>query len=403
VRAETPRSRAGALSWPRTFARGRTDRDAALVLSALRGITPRRLLELAQTDRTAATVLERIRSGGAGSANDVAAARVLRPETIAGSLAQAGARFVVVGDPEYPSQLEHLADPPLGLFVRGRALVPGRALVAIVGARGCSDLGRDLARDLGRALADSGVSVVSGAARGIDAAAHEGSLDAGGLTVAVLGCGIDAVYPPGSRPLVRRILERGTVVSEYPPGVPPDGFRFPARNRIVAALARAVVVVEGRARSGSLISAEHALDLGRDVFAVPGAVSNPLSETPHRLIREGATLIRGAADLLLELGFDGPAQADPVDLDLPPAERRALDAVRGSVVPDRVAAALGVRAPEALALLLRLELRGLVRSVGGRFERRIVPAPGTRGPATGHRPDRRGPRCPRSGGPPGEA
>lgn len=403
MRAEARRSRDGGLSWPAGFARRRVDRDAALVLASLRGITPGRLLELAQSHRTAAAVLDRIREGDAGSANDRVAARAIRPTAVAASLDPVDARLVLVGDDEYPSQLEHLADPPLALFIRGRPLGAPRAQVAVVGARTCSDLGRDLARELGRALGAAGVAVVSGAARGIDAAGHEGALDAGAVTVAVLGCGIDAVYPAGSRSLIRRILERGTVVSEYPPGVPPDGFRFPARNRIVAALSRAVVVVEGHERSGSLISAEHALDLGREVFAVPGAVTNPLSETPHRLIREGATLIRGPDDLLAELGLDVAEQVTFDDLDLPPDQRRALEAVRGSVVPDRVAAALGVRAPEALALLLRLEMRGLVRSVGGRFERRIRSSTGTGGPASDHRSVRRLARRPRSGGPPGEA
>ena len=400
---EGRRARSGSLRWPPGFARRREDRDAALVLTALRGIAPARLLELAQTDRTAGAVLRRIRAGLAGSQNDQAAARSLRAGPIAESLASAGARFVVAGDPEYPGDVEHLADPPLALFVRGRPLVPASTRVAIVGARNCSDLGHELAWELGRALAGAGVVVVSGAARGIDTASHEGALDAGGTTVAVLGCGIDAVYPAGSRPLVDRILGRGSVVSEYPPGVPPDGFRFPARNRIVAALSRAVVVVEGEERSGSLISAEHALELGRDVFAVPGAVTNPLSAAPHRLIREGAGLIRGPGDLLDELGIDGALEGALDGPSLPDDERRALAAVRGAVVPDRVAGRLGVPVPDALALLLRLEMRGLVRSVGGRFERTFVPAQPSGRARAGQAALGRSGRKGRSGGPPGEA
>jgi DNA processing protein len=371
--ARTRTSRSDPLAWPAGFARG-AGREAALVLTALRGITPRGLLELAQVERTASAVLRLVRSGRAGSQNDAAAARALRPDAIAASLQPRRARFVVVGDREYPSQLEHLADPPLGLFVRGRRLGPSTSMVSIVGARNCSDLGRDLAWDLGRAVAAAGLIVVSGGARGIDAAAHEGALAASGSTVVVLACGIDKVYPPGSRELVDRILPTGTVVSEYPPGVEPDAYRFPARNRIVAALSRALVVVEGEERSGSLISAEHALELGRDVFAVPGAVTNPLTAAPHRLIREGATLIRGPDDLLSELGVGDGQPATLATLDLPLAERAALDAVLGSVVPDRVAVALGIGVPDALSLLLRLEMRGLVRSVGGRFERRFAEA-----------------------------
>jgi DNA processing protein len=399
VRAESRPARAPSLVWPPGFARSQGDRDAALVLTALRGITPRRMLESAMIHRTARALLQRIRDGDAGSPGDQAVARVLDAAVIRASL-PVDSRVVLAGDDEYPPQLEHLSDPPLALFVRGRPVGAVTSMVAIVGARNCSDLGRDLARELARSLAAHGAVVVSGAARGIDAAAHEGALDAGGITLAVLGCGIDAVYPPGSGPLVGRILERGSVVSEYPPGVPPDGFRFPARNRIVAALCRAVVVVEGAGRSGSLISAEHALELGRDVFAVPGAVTNPLAEAPHRLIREGAALIRGAEDMLADLGIEAGAQVSFDDLELPGPERAAFRALRGSVVPDRVAAELGIPVPEALSLLLRLELRGLVRSVGGRFERRLAGAGPSR---TGGAGIGRNPSPPAAGGPPVEA
>jgi DNA processing protein len=389
------------LAWPSAFVRTPADREAALVLTALRGITPRRMLEGAQTAGRASVLLRRIVDGETGSANDAVVARALRADAIRAALAPAGARFVPVGDGAYPPQLEHLHDPPLAVFVRGRPLGALPTMVAVVGARNCSDLGRDLSRELARALAAAGLTVVSGAARGIDAAAHDGALDAGGATVAVMGCGIDAVYPAGSRPLVGRILRRGSVVSEYPPGVPPDGFRFPARNRIIAGLTRAVVVVEGEERSGSLITAEHALEIGRDVFAVPGAVTNPLTQAPHRLIREGAELIRGPEDLLRALGCSG-GQARLDDVELPDGERAALDAIRGCVVPDRVAASLGTTVPEALSLLLRLEVRGLVRSVGGRFERRLVASTPGAAP-TGRNGLRRARATPRSGGPPPEA
>jgi DNA processing protein len=369
-RVERRRSRSTGLAWPAGFAQRPADRQAALVLSALRGITPGRLLELAQTHRTAREVLRRIRDGDAGSERDRTIALALGAEVIARSLGPCGARFVCVGDPEYPAQLEHLADPPLAIFVRGRPLGSSVEAVSIVGARNCSDLGRDVAHGFARALSEHGVVVVSGAARGIDAAAHEGAIDAGGRTTAVLGCGIDAVRQPRTRALIQRILEGGTVVSEYLPGVPPEGFRFPARNRIIAALSRALIVVEGEADSGSLISAEHALDIGREVFAVPSSITSPLSAAPHRLIREGATLIRGAEDLLADLGVASTGRDGVNEPNLPPPERAALGAVLGSVVPDRVAARLGVPVPDALALLLRLEMRGLVRSVGGRFERR---------------------------------
>jgi DNA processing protein len=369
------RRRRRALAWPAGFGRTPADRDAALVLASLRGISTSGLLEVAQHERTASAVLDRVRRGQAGSDGDRVAALALRPDDIRRTLDESGARFVPVGDDEYPASLEHLADPPLALFVRGRPVHAG-AGVAIVGARACSGLGRDVATELGRRVAGAGLPVVSGAARGIDTAAHEGALAAAGVTIAVLGGGI-APVPARSRSLVDRVLQRGTVVSEYAPGVPPDGFRFPARNRIVAALSRALVVVEGGEHSGSLISAEHALELGRDVFAVPGAVTSPLSAAPHRLIREGAGLIRDADDLLAELGLGHERKPMPLPLELPLAERAALDALRGPTLPDVVAREIGVGVPDALGLLMRLEVRGLVRTSGGRFEPRFVRGAGS--------------------------
>jgi DNA processing protein len=244
---------------------------------------------------------------------------------------------------------------------------PTRA-VAVVGARRCTELGRELATAIGRALAFAGVVVVSGAARGIDAAAHEGALGAGGTTLAVMGCGIDIVYPPGSRGLIGRIGATGTVVSEYPPGTPPVQRNFPARNRIVAGLCKATVVIEGAQGSGSMISAEHAMEFGRDVYAVPGAVTNPLAAVPLQLIRDGATMIRSAEDLMDDLGLELVAEEVVPRLEISEDERRALAELTGPTLPDRVAAALRVTIPQAVSLLMRLELRGLVRSVGGRYE-----------------------------------
>jgi DNA processing protein len=357
--------------WPEGFADGRANRRASLVLSALRGITPLKLLELAHREGSAFACLAAICTGRAGSEGDREFAREMDPAAMEEALVACGARFVPFGTTEYPPQLENLVDPPATLFVLGDPL-PGRAgSVAVVGARNCSELGRDLAQMIGRDLASSGMCVVSGAARGIDAAAHQGALAARGHTVAVLGCGIDQVYPKDSRALIARIAESGTLVSEYAPGVPPEPFRFPARNRIIAALATALVVVEGADGSGSMISAEHALDLGRTVFAVPGAITNPLAFVPHALIREGATLIRGVDDLLHDLELSGVPPALARLLDVSPAERAALDLITEPVLPERVAGALGLSIPEILPVLIELEMKGLVRSVGGRFEPRI--------------------------------
>ncbi|MFB3739309.1 MAG: DNA-processing protein DprA [Candidatus Velamenicoccus archaeovorus] len=356
--------------WPDRFGRGPAERRALLVLSALRGMRSADLLALARSERTAVRCLAAIRAGRAGSAGDARFAGTLDPDRIAAELRSCGARLVPWGSREYPAQLEHLPDPPGWLFVRGGPPPARGGTVAVVGARGCTELGRDLARELGRALAAAGATVVSGAARGIDAAAHEGALEAGGRTVAVLGCGIDLAYPRASRRLLERIRGQGCIVSEYPPGIPPDGHRFPARNRIIAGLCSALVVVEGRERSGSLISARHALELGRDVYAVPGAVNNPLSAAPLALIRDGAGLIRGPDDLLTDLRLSsaiGPHASPRLTL----VERAALDAMTGPVLPETVARALGATVAEVVPLLMQLELKGLVRSAGGRYESRL--------------------------------
>lgn len=353
--------------WPEGFATGRENLHAALVLSGLRGVTPRKLLGLAVEHGNAAAVLARIREG-AGSDNDRAFARELDPLVLAEATAACGARVVPWGSPEYPGQLRDVHDPPPILYVIGRPLPDPTSAVAIVGARRCTALGREIAHAFGRLLALAGVTVVSGAARGIDSAAHEGALSAGGRTLAVMGCGVDVVYPPGSRDLIGRIRRSGIIVSEHAPGTPPLQWNFPARNRIVAGLCRATVVVEGAKGSGSMITAEHALEFGRDVFAVPGPVTSPLSISPLQLIRDGATMIRGPEDLLEDLGLELRADEVADRADLTDDERRALDALVGPTLPDRVAIALGVSVPEVVAVLMRLELRGFVRSVGGRYE-----------------------------------
>lgn len=291
-----------------------------------------------------------------------------------GAIGAGAVRYVRRGDEGYPSQLLDLHDPPDGLFLRGRELPPKDRLVAMVGARACSPAGADIARTIARGLAEAGFAVVSGAARGIDSASHEGSLTGGAATVAVLGSGIDIAYPRSSSALLARIAERGSIASEYPPGVPAMAFRFPARNRIVVGLARALIVVEGEDGSGSLISAEHALDLGRDVLAVPGAPANPLAATPNALIRDGAALVRGVRDVLGELGVatdDVRARAAQLSLDLSDLDRRVLGSVSDRVLPESIASSLGLSLGDVLPALFRLELAGHVRNVGGRFERRL--------------------------------
>lgn len=354
--------------WPDGFAADPEDRRALLVLSALRGITPRQLLALAIDHGTASRVLAEIQQGRTGGESDRAFANELDPDDIAAAAAACGARVVAWGSPDYPSRLRHIHDPPALLYVVGDPPSDPGAVVAVVGARRCSELGREVARELGRALGMAGATVISGAARGIDAAAHAGALDAGARTIAVMGCGADVIYPSTSRELIRRIRSEGTVVTEHAPGTPPLQRNFPARNRIVAGLSHATVVVEGADGSGSMITAEHAMEFGRDVFAVPGPVTGELSAVPLRLIRDGATMIRDARDLLDDLGLGFQAEEVVERIDVAADEREVLDVLHGPTLPDRVAAELTLGVPEVVALLMRLELRGLVRNVGGRFE-----------------------------------
>jgi DNA processing protein len=214
---------------------------------------------------------------------------------------------------------------------------------------------------------------VSGAAYGIDASSHRGALDAGGRTIAVLGSGIDVGYPRSSADLIERIAQTGSVVSEYAPGVPAEPHRFPARNRIVVALSSALVVVEGAAFSGSRISVDHALDLGREVFAVPGPVTSPLAEVPLALIRDGATMIRGADDLLDDLGLVAATPENPEPpTELPEDERLVWTSLIEPSLPDTLANNLPLSLSQTVAALTRLELRGLVRSVAGRYERTLA-------------------------------
>jgi DNA processing protein len=318
--------------------------------------------------------LAAIRAGWAGSEADREHAMATDADAVMRASAEAGARFLTPHDDEYPSSVLELDDPPIALYVRGARIDTSELRVAIVGARRCSSLGAEIARDLGRRLGGAGVCVVSGAAYGIDAASHRGALDAGGRTIAVLGSGIDVGYPRSSADLIARIAETGSVVSEYAPGVPAEPHRFPARNRIVVALAIALVVVEGTGLSGSRISVDHALDLGRDVFAVPGPVTSPLAEVPLALIRDGATMIRGADDLLDDLGISGPGEAERPDppVELPEDERRVWSSLAEPSLPDAVARSAVLSVPDAVAALIRLELRGMVRSAGGRYERTLL-------------------------------
>jgi DNA processing protein len=269
-----------------------------------------------------------------------------------------------------PRSVRAIFDPPVGVFVRGAAPLEllDAPSVAVVGPRACSPYGAQVARMLGRELAAAGLVVVSGLARGIDAEAHRGALEAGGRTVAVLGCGIDRDYPASHAELAARIRGAGLVVSEYGPGVEPAPWRFPARNRIVAGLTQATVVVEARERSGALITADLALEEGREVFAVPGEITSALSAGTNRLLALGATPLLEAADVLRSFGIDPAERPAPADLSGPAAETFAALG-DGSASIDELVAATGLGAGAVAAALSELELAGLASEGDGRYRR----------------------------------
>lgn len=267
-------------------------------------------------------------------------------------------------DPLFPVGLHDAADAPWALIGRGlpdllTRLTPDGA-VTVVGARRASTYGRDVARELGRELAAAGLAVVSGLAFGIDACAHRGALE-GGLTVAVLGCGADVAYPASHRSLWRRIGESGLVLSELPPGAGAWRWTFPARNRIMAALSGMSVVVEAAERSGSLITADLAADLGRDLGAVPGPVGSRLSAGPNNLLAGGACLVRDAQDVLDAMLGPGAHRIERAGPPLDPVQAAALEAIElGAETCDAIAADLGLGGAEAAAALAGLESLGYV-------------------------------------------
>jgi DNA processing protein len=266
------------------------------------------------------------------------------------------------GDRRYPPLLAQIPDPPVSLWIRGNedARLLSEVAVAIVGARACSGYGRSVARMLAAGAADAGAVVISGLARGIDGEAHRGALARRGPTVAVLGCGIDRDYPAAHAALAHQIVtEGGLVVSEYEPGVEPAPWRFPARNRIIAGLARATVVVEARERSGALITADFALEDGREVMAVPGEITSALSAGSNALLRQGATPATCVDDVLEALGLE-PATAK-ASLSDDPVAVAVLDALAaGAATSDELARATGLAAGELAGALAVLELSGAV-------------------------------------------
>ncbi|MEW6181985.1 MAG: DNA-processing protein DprA [Bacillota bacterium] len=280
-------------------------------------------------------------------------------------LERLGVGFVTPVDDTYPDLLREIYDPPAALFHRGDITLE-ETTVAVVGTRRCSDYGRWVAEDLGKQLAQAGITVVSGLARGVDTAAHRGALAGKGRTVAVLGNGLDGCYPRENSRLMEDIAVKGTVVSEFPCGMPCQAWHFPVRNRVIAGLSRAVVVVEAKERSGALITADLALEQGREVMAVPGNVTSPVSCGPNNLLRQGARPVTCAADVMDALGMGFSPEADPGMHALNRLESLILTLLSDeSLSREDVIQRAGEAASNVLAGLVYLEMKGLIRSLPG--------------------------------------
>jgi DNA processing protein len=288
-------------------------------------------------------------------------------------LAQPGNHLVALGDPDYPKALLDTPDPPTVLFAQGRLELFNARSIAIVGSRNATPQGKEDARSFAKALSDAGFCIVSGLALGIDAAAHRGAIEGAGSSIAVVGTGLDIVYPAANAALARDLAQRGLLVSEFPIGAPPLESHFPRRNRIISGLARGVLVVEAAMASGSLITARLAGEQGRDVFAIPGSIHSPFSKGCHRLIRQGAKLVESVADVLDELapGPDGQVTNNTAP-DLPDASEDPVLAAlgHGNAGLDALCARTGLAASDVGARLSALEIEGrIARLDGGRFQR----------------------------------
>jgi DNA processing protein len=282
-------------------------------------------------------------------------------------LKEAGGTFLTLRDDRYPWRLKEIYDPPPVLYLRGKLKPEDSLAVAIVGSRKTSPYGRWITDKISREMSEQGVTIVSGMARGVDSIAHWGSLSKGGRTIAVLGCGVDVIYPPENRPLLTKIVEHGAVLSEFPMGAPPEGIHFPRRNRIISGLSIGVVVVQAGAKSGSLITADYALDQGREVFAIPGNVGADGSRGTHRLIKEGAKLVESSEDILETILPQWKKESQtPADPFLPERELSNEEKAVYHLMGDMPLHIDGVIRESRLdpgkvsSVLLNLELKGLI-------------------------------------------
>ncbi len=320
----------------------------------------------------------------AGVVGSPAAERLLGHDTAAGVAlalewaAQPGNDIVTLADPDYPQTLLDSADPPILLYLKGRRELLNRPLLAMVGSRNATAQGERDASAFARSLGEAGLTIVSGLALGIDAAAHRGALATTASTVAIIGTGADRLYPARNSDLAREIAERGAILSEFPLGTPAVAGNFPRRNRIIAGMSKGTLVVEAAPRSGSLITARLAAEAGREVFAIPGSIHSPQARGCHQLIRQGAKLVETAQDVLEELGWGAhhaaiaKVGADDTAPALSGAEERVLTALGASPCDlDTLSQRSGLTAADLLAILLPMELGGRVAQLSGGLYQRL--------------------------------
>jgi DNA processing protein len=378
-----------------------TEREALIALNLIRSLGPVRVRTLSEAMGSASAILTAT-EGDLRSVEGIGpklAAMIVQERDAVDPvreerLARASdAHLVTWLDEEYPARLKGIHDPPLVLYVRGRLLPEDERALAVVGSRRCTHYGRSVADRLSFQFAQSGFTVVSGLARGIDTAAHEGALKAGGRTFAVLGGALDVLYPPEAAPLADRVAAQGAVISEYTMGRSPDATTFPYRNRVVSGLSLGVVVVEADVNSGAMITASQALEQGRSVFAVPGRIDAMSSRGTHRLIKQGARLMEDLADVYEEFDYLRPTGPGPHQADLPgmetfrfsPEEERIVDALAGGESPDmdQLARITGLPTPRLSGLLVGMEMKRVVRMLPGRRVELSVRLPGRTTPAGG--------------------
>jgi DNA processing protein len=361
-----------------------------LCLSMVEGVGPlamQRLLEQLETPehilRASVSELQSVEGIGPKVAGRIAQARETGAKQVDAQLALAREHRIDILLPDsdrYPRMLQEIHDPPLMLFVRGQIKEVDQLSMAIVGTRHASRYGLEQAERLAGSLARAGITIVSGLARGIDTAAHRGALAAGGRTLAVLASGVLNTYPPENKELASQIAAQGAVLGETPPTAPPTRGMFPQRNRIISGLSLGTIVVEAAHRSGALITARHAMEQGREVFAIPGPINSRMSQGPHALIRDGARLVTSVEDVLEELGplveeatrEDGTTIRTPAELKLNGVEGQILQAIdpAGSLI-DQVARDCELPVHRVLSTISVLEMRHLVRRLGGNRVARI--------------------------------